>query len=178
MTCLQMPLVCVSSLEPLFTVDALERRLACVSAEVLFEMRRMPELAVTFCTGESGGVVMDEHVVLQRMLPRERRVARTTCERLYSGVTSIMRDQCGGRGKRLIIVTDFTLKHKVRFCSFTQSLETAERHLPLPTRNHPAVMHLESLGCLSTVHERIHGLHLLLMYLVDSQPQVATRPSS
>ena len=74
----QVALVRVSRAEALHTVGALVRGLTRVPPPVLLVMRRMPELAVAIRAGESGQIGMDEHVIIQTMLPCENGTAPTT----------------------------------------------------------------------------------------------------
>lgn len=151
MTRFQVPLVCIASFKTLLAVHAFERCFTRVSAEVLFEVRWMPELSIAFLTRESRGVVVDQHVILKRMLSGECGITRAAREWLNAGVTPIMRDQGCSCGKCLVVVANLALQHEIRFGPFAERFEAAKRHLTLPAWNHSPIVHFGIL-CSFRVH--------------------------
>ena len=74
----QMAFIRIPRAEALHTVGTLVRSFTRVPPAVLLVMRRMSELAMTIRTGESRQIGVDEHVIVQAVLPCENGTAATT----------------------------------------------------------------------------------------------------
>lgn len=77
-------------------------------SHVLLKVTRMAKVSTAFLAHKATLVEVNQHVIVQRMLPRKGRRAEFTDVRLQSGVLLVVKDKAVGR-RKLLVRTQFAL---------------------------------------------------------------------
>lgn len=132
MSGLQVSFVCIPSFESLRTICAHEWSFSCVSSQVFLEMTWMSELSTTVFACKSALVVVNEHMVVQAVLPCKCSIADKAHKWFYSCMASVVVHE-GSTCCKGFVFAYSAIKWLLVFLLFTfQFTDTFQGCLPFP----------------------------------------------